>query len=144
MEKDIADGRTIKPHEELLKRQKNDSLFSSHSGAMYDPILNEYVLPTTSMMELRALKEDMVKKHHLFDEMKTRRDHNLESYEILCDPLVNSYRRRELLLKGIHAPVICSDCKVSTTIPASPSTYRKLAQGDDLFNAFMKYEVATE
>ncbi len=94
-------------------------------------------------MELRALKEDMIKKHHLFDEMKTRRDHNLENYEILCDPLVISYRRRELLLKGIQTPITSRNCKAST-VPASPSKYRKLAQGDDLFKAFMTYGVVME
>lgn len=138
----VADsGEVVVPREDLLKRNKNNSLFSSNSGAMYDPILHEFVLPRTSMLELKALKEDMLKKRQLFIEMKIRRDHNLEFYELYCDPLVNSYRMRDLMFKGStksHTDTTYKKDKAMTE--ATVSTPRKLNQGDDLLRAFMDYE----
>ena len=127
--------------EDLLKRTNNNSLFSSNSGAMYDPILHEYILPSTKIEELKALKEDMLKKRQLFIEMKMRRDHNLEFYELYCDPLVNSYRMRDLMFKGStksHTDTTSTKDKVMTE--ATVSKPRKLNQGDDLLRAFMDYE----
>ncbi|KAL7541442.1 hypothetical protein ACHAXR_010935 [Thalassiosira sp. AJA248-18] len=136
LERDIADGG-IAPREDLLKRHKNNSLFSSHSGAMFDPVLQEYILPSTTMLELKALKEDMIKKRHLFNEMNMRREHNLQSYELFCDPLVHSSRMRELIFKGSSpsSPKRAAD-KIAPS-EAVLSEYRKLNAGDDLFNATM-------
>lgn len=128
LEKDIADGG-IGPNEDLLKRHKTNSLFSSRSGAMFDPILQEYVLPGTSMLELKALKDDIINKHQLFTEMKIRMKHNLENYEVLCDPLVHSYRMTDLLFKGKSPTTTTANVKSTHVAP------RKLYQGDDLLKA---------
>lgn len=131
-------------HEDLLKRTKEGSLFSSHSGATYDPVLQEYVVPDSSMLELKALSEDMVKKRELFHEMKVRREQNLELCELLCDPLVHSYRMRALVfaMGGPPADTITPQEEVKgkiTPAEAVPSMYRKLNPGDDLTKATVEY-----
>ena len=136
--KDAKDHQVV-VRDDLLKRHKEGSLFSSRSGAMYDPVLHEYILPTTSMLGLKALRDDMLKKRELFNEMKIRRDQNLRDYELYCDPLVHTYRRKELLFKPSPPPHI-----EMINLDATPSTYRKLNQGDDLLQAFMNYNVTTE
>ena len=139
-EEDIADG--IVTREDLLKRRKNESLFSSHSGAMFDPVLHEYTIPGTSMLELKALKDDIIKKHQLFNEMQMRREHNLENCGLYCDPLVHSYRMRELIFKG-SSPEDTTPPRVKDKMMlagAVPSTYRKLNEGDDLMKASVEYQ----
>ncbi len=142
LEKDVAEGEVVL-REDLLKHHKKGSLFSSHYGAMYDPILQEYILPSTTMVELKALKEDMTKKRQLFEEMKVRRDHNLENYELYCDPLVHSYRTKELLFQGTSSTTAVTKPMATfhkiVPIEASPTMYRKVNQGDDLLDAFMAY-----
>ena len=143
LEMGIAAGE-VAPKEELLKRRKETSLFSQYGDAMYDPVLQEYVLPGTTMLELQALKEDLIKKRFLFDEMKSRRDHNLESYELLCDPLVRSYRMKELVCRKMTPKPVDVE---ATKDKAIPTKYRKLSCGDDLWNAadaYHKPAVATE
>lgn len=139
-----AGTKDVALREDLLKRSKNGSLARS-TEAMYDPILHEYILPSTTMMELKALKDDMIMKRQLFNEMKTRRDHNLENYEIYCDPLVHTYRMRELMFskKGTSCTTPAkNDAAVSVKAPLS--VYRKLNQGDDLFHAFISYDATAE
>ena len=142
LEKDVAEGEVVL-REDLLKHHKKGSLFSSHYGAMYDPILQEYILPSTTMMELKALKEDMIKKRQLFEEMKVRRDHNLENYELYCDPLVHGYRMKELMFKGASPATTATKPMTPfhrmVPIEATPTMYRKVNQGDDLLTAFMAY-----
>jgi len=64
----------------LLKRHKRNSLY--HPEGTYDPILQEYVMPSQTLTALMAFEEDMKKKKALFKEMAERR-HNLESPEVL-------------------------------------------------------------
>lgn len=133
LEKNIAEGQ-VAPLEHLLKRTKIDSLLSS-PGATYDPVLQEYVLPNTTMMELKALKEDMIKKRNIFHEFQCRKENNLQNYELFCDPLVHTYRMRDLLFKGNTGTPV--DAFKATQSKAVLSKYRKLNAGDDLVKATM-------
>ncbi len=66
----------------LLKRHKKDSLVANHLEGIYDPILQEYVLPREALATLIAFEQDIKKKRELFKEMAERR-HKLESPEVL-------------------------------------------------------------
>lgn len=115
-----------------LKRRKEDSLYSSLSGALYDPILQEYVLPT-GMTEMKALEQDAARKRLLFREMSTRKRKNLLQCEIYCDPLVTSYRVTALMFtRGAKIPVKGEE--------VTRTKYGKLFQGDPLLDAVVDYE----
>ena len=163
----ILTHHTVGPHENLLKRDKYNSLFSSHSGAFYDPILHEYILPEASVNELKVLGEDIVKKRQLFREMSVRKRRNLSEQELLCDPLVHPYRLRELMfrsasahlnrlpativMKSEDAPEVGDPLFIASkkypgkklaSVPAVPTKYRKLNAGDPLFSSSKKYHEA--
>lgn len=121
---------------DLLLRHKVNSLTSSHAGALYNPVLHEYIIPNNSMLELEALQDDVVKKRQIFNELQSRRDNNLKAQELLCDPLVHSYRMKELLTRRSSPTPIA----IHKTTVATPSTYRKLNGGDNLLSAFMEYD----
>lgn len=130
----------VEMQEGLLKRGKNESLFSPHSEAMYDPILHEYTLPSESMAQLKALQDDIIMKHKLFSEMKMRRSRNLENNGVHCDPLVHVYRITAVLVSQ-------SKCAIPSEVKSSPtalstgefSVYRKPHCGDDLMKASDDY-----
>lgn len=149
-------------HERLLKRDKQNSLFAQHAGSCYDPILREYVVPKTTLAELKALEADIDNKRCLFREMSVRKRHNLNEQELYCDPLVNSYRIEELMIGGTKRsptakmdaperskyrklmqgdPLLAAATHYHTEEPVPPvaCTYRKLNAGDELFDAAMKY-----
>jgi hypothetical protein len=118
----------VAPHESLLKRTKGNSLFASHCGAFYDPILQEYMIPRASASELHALKEDIAKKYMLFLEMSARKRKNLDDNELYCDQLVHRYRIQDIMLRGKNKTL-------EPTTFAVKSKFRKLAQGDPLLAA---------
>eukprot|EP00581_Thalassiosira_minuscula_P005417 CAMPEP_0183745510 /NCGR_PEP_ID=MMETSP0737-20130205/66281_1 /TAXON_ID=385413 /ORGANISM="Thalassiosira miniscula, Strain CCMP1093" /LENGTH=223 /DNA_ID=CAMNT_0025981185 /DNA_START=564 /DNA_END=1235 /DNA_ORIENTATION=- len=126
--------------EDLLKRRKNGSLSCPYSGAMFDPVLHEYTLPGTTMLELKALKEDIHKKRQLFNEMQTRREDNLENFGVFCDPLVRTYWMNAILFN--NPPEDATTKEVKEKMKSSDgiaSTYRKLNRGDDLMKASNEY-----
>eukprot|EP01083_Nonionella_stella_P014436 40549_1 len=43
----------------FLRRSKENSLFAPNSQALFDPILEEYILPHSLLMELKAFEEDI-------------------------------------------------------------------------------------
>ena len=98
-EEDMEKKRLIFREMSLSKRHISSSLFSSHTGVLFDPVLQEYVLLKASLSEMKALEEDIKKKRMLFHEMSMRKRKNLSSLELFCDPLVHSYRMKELLFK---------------------------------------------
>ncbi|KAL7552293.1 hypothetical protein ACHAWF_015525 [Thalassiosira exigua] len=122
----------------VLKRTKDNSLLSPQAELTSDPVLHEYVVPDTSMLELKAFRDDVMNKRHLFEEMKMRRDHNLESYELLCDPLVASYRTSELLAP--QTPVPPETRGEKKRFPAVSSKFRKNNGGDDLLKATAEHD----
>ncbi len=133
-----AEQRHNKPCELLtknlmqLKRHKEDSLYSALASALYDPILQEYVMPT-GLTEIKALEQDTERKRLLFREMSTRKRKNLDECGIYCDPLVNSYRVDALMFtQGAKFPT--KGAEVTT------SKYRKLFQGDPLLDAIIKHD----
>jgi len=136
--KNIKDGVVCQADAaaDLLLRHKDNSLTSSHAGALYNPVLHEYIIPNNSMLELEALQDDVVKKRQIFNELQSRRDNNLKAQELLCDPLVHSYRMKELLTRRSSPTPIA----IHKTTVATPSTYRKLNRGDELLNAFIDYD----
>ena len=129
---DVA--RNVALHERLLKRNKHNSLFVSHDGSTYDPILREYIMPKAQLAELKSLEADIENKRGIFREMSLRKRKNLTERELYCDPLVNSYRMKALLYGR--------DILQVRRVEASKSTYRKLNQGDPLFSATKKVSKA--
>ena len=120
---------------DLLLRHKKNSLTLSHAGALYNPVLHEYIIPNNSMLGLKALQDDVAKKRQIFNELQLRRDDNLKE-KLLCDPLVHSYRMKELLFRRASPTPMA----IHKTTVATPSTYRKLNYGDNLLNAFIEYD----
>lgn len=121
-------------HERVLKRDKHTSLFGSYSGATCDPILHEFVVPKSTLSELKAIETDIENKRGLFREMSVRKRHNLDEQELYCDPLVHKYRVKALMLgRGPKKPL--QDHRDIAT----KSTYRKLNKGDPLFTAATQY-----
>lgn len=125
-------AKKIALHERLVKRDKHNSLFGS-TGATYDPILHEYVLPAATLSELKALEADIDNKRGLFREMSMRKRNNLNEQELYCDPLVNSYRMKALMFGRGDKKLLQDKNGV-----AVKSTYRKLNKGDPLYTAANK------
>ncbi|KAL3799270.1 hypothetical protein HJC23_012995 [Cyclotella cryptica] len=149
-------ANTVALHESLFKSNKHNSLRAHYAGSSYDPILREYASPKTTLGELKALEADMDNKRRLFREMCARKRHNLDEQELYCDPLVNSYRIKELMFRGTKRSLKAAmDAEMSKyrkrmlaaakfypaeeAFPPVACTYRKLNAGDDLFDAAMEY-----
>lgn len=131
----VADvARNVALHERFLLRNKRNSLFASHDGITYDPILREYVMPKAQLAELKSLEADIKNKRRIFREMSLRKRNNLYERELYCDPLVNSYRIKALLFER--------DTLQVKRVEAPKSTYRKLNQGDPLFTAAENFSKA--
>jgi hypothetical protein len=127
-------AQNIALHERVLKRDKHTSLFGSYSGATYDPILHEFVVPKSALSELKAIETDIENKRGLFREMSVRKRHNLDEQELYCDPLVHKYRMKALMFdRGPKKPL--QDHRDIAT----KSIYRKLNKGDPLFTAATQY-----
>lgn len=153
-------------HERILKREKHNSLaLGACSGAKYDPILREYVLPKAKLAELKAIEADINNKRGIFREMSLRKRHNLNEQELYCDPLVNSYRMKALMFgrgntkkpleangdiavhstfrklnKGDPLFTATNMQQVQKSLEAVECTYRKINGGDELLNAMMNHE----